>query len=280
MFQHFILTRFNLSLWPHDKLGRENGTLEWLAHRCGIFEKYCLPSVAAQTCKDFEWILLLTTETPQEYKDKVEAYRSVCPQITPVYVKPEHNRQFAGVFASVVRRKAAAERIITTYLDNDDCLARNFVEDVQARMTALPDGTFLYYRHGYQYYSEYSLMLKVPYRRNHFPSVVEARDGLRTIFGYGSHYYVDKIPGAHIEMVEDIPMWCEVVHERNESNDAFFLLGIRTVGEQDAMRGLFAVDVPVDGRFWGNVVPNFIPRYARAFVRRVGYKIFGRDWWK
>ena len=278
--QHYILTRFNLALWPHDKLGNTNGTIEWLKQRCSVFERYCLPSVAAQTSKDFEWILLVNSETSEEYREKIESYKSICPQICVVYVKPEHNRHFAAVFRQVVQKKATADRVITTYLDNDDCLGKTFVEDAQARLMEYPDKTFLYYKEGYQFFTEYGLMLKIRYQRNHFPSAIESREGLRTVYGYAGHYYVDKVPDVRIELVEGVPLWCEVVHEKNELNDANFLIGIKQVRDKELMRKLFSVDVDLDTHYTKTFVLNFVPRYIRTFMRRLRGKLFGKDIWK
>lgn len=278
--QHYILTRFNLVLWPHDKVGRNNGTIEWLEHRCSVFEKYCLPSVSAQTSKDFEWILLVNSETSKEYREKIESYKAICPQICVVYVRPEHNRRFAAVFRQIVQKKARTDRVITTYLDNDDCLCRTFVADVQARLTNLPDKTFLYYKEGYQFFAEDGLMLKIQYQRNHFPSVIESRDSIRTVYGYAGHYYVDKVPDVRIELVDGAPMWCEVVHERNELNDANFLIGIKQVRDKELMRKLFSVDVNLDTHYTKTFLVCFVPRYIKTFVRRARGKLFGKDLWK
>ena len=276
--QHFILTRFNLVLWPHDKLGNENGTTEWLEHRCTIFAQYCLASVAAQTSKDFEWILLVNDETPEEYREKIESYKAICPQINVVYVKHEHNRRFAEVFRQAVQKRVSADRVVTTYLDNDDCLGKTFIADVQSRFKDLPDKTFLYYREGYQFFTEFGLMLKIRYPRNHFPSVIESRDSIRTIYGYGSHYYIDRMPDVRLEMVEGVPMWCEVIHERNESNDAYFLSGIKQVRDKNLMQNLFSVDVEPDTHYTEIFVLHFVPRYIKTFARRVRGKLFGMKW--
>lgn len=279
-YQHFILTRFNLQLWPHDKLGNQNGTIDWLKHRCAVFERYCLPSVAAQTSKEFEWILLLNSETPKEYKEKIESYKAICPQLCVVYVKPEHNRRYAAVFRQVVQKKASADRVITTYFDNDDCLEKTFVADVQARLFDLPDKTFLYYTDGYQFFAEFGLMLKIRYQRNHFPSVIESRDNIRTVYGYAGHYHVDKVPDVKIELVEGAPLWCEVVHEKNDYNDAYFLLGTSQIRDKELMRELFSADVDLNTHYTKTYVLNFVPRYIITFIRRAKDRIFGKDWWK
>ena len=278
--QHYILTRFNLVLWPHDKLGNMNGTDEWLKHRCAVFERYCLASVAAQTSKEFEWILLVNSETPEKYRNKIESYKTICPQVCVVYVKPEHNKRFAAVFRQTVQNKATADRIITTYLDNDDCLEKNFVYDVHNRLKDLPNNTFLYYKDGYQFFSEFGLLLKIRYPRNHFPSVIESRDSIRTIYGYGSHFYIDRMPEAILEMVDNVPLWCEVIHERNESNDAYFLSGIKQVRDKGLMRQLFSVNVDLDTHYTKTFVLSFVPRFIKTFARRVRGKLFGKKWLK
>ena len=148
---HFLLTRFNLLLWKKDKEGAPVRTAEWLEHRFALFESYCLPSVASQSCKYFQWIVLFDSKTPEVYRDRIEGYRVLCPQLVPVFVEQENGRFFAEVFRDEVCRllRQAQQpaqnpsRVLTTYLDNDDALAVGFVEDVQRRAAELPDGTFI-----------------------------------------------------------------------------------------------------------------------------------------
>lgn len=278
---HFILTRFNLRLWRQDKNGSPVRTSEWLEHRFALFEKYCLPSVAAQSCKDFQWIVLFDSKTPEAFRERIEGYRAQCPQLVPVFVEPENGRYFAEVFRSEVLRLlrlAQQPRVLTTYLDNDDALAAGFVEDIQRRAAELPDGTFISYVDGYQYYTDRSYVMRIHYPRNHFVSVVE--DGnpltLKTIYGYGSHYYIDNILGSRREFVTSCPLWCEVIHDRNMGNDAYFLHA-KMMRDPELMRRDFAVDVTVN-KGASVYIFHFLPRYAKTFVRRVGYKLFGRKW--
>lgn len=217
--QHFILTRFNLLLWNRDKERQPVRTFAWLEHRFTIFEHYCLPSIVNQTIKNFEWIVLFDSNTPDQFKDKIKEFQQRCPQLTPVFVEPKNGRFFAEIFRREVVKRLTAERVITTYLDNDDALDVKFVEDIQKRVAGFSDGTFIYYSHGYQLFTDKNYALRVYYPRNHFVSVVEcvALSSVKTIYGYGSHYYIDKIEGAKIEYVLDQPMWCEVIHERKRN---------------------------------------------------------------
>ena len=279
---HFILTRFNLRLWRQDKNGSPVRTAEWLEHRFALFANYCLSSVAAQSCKDFQWIVLFDSKTPEQYRERIEGYRAQCPQLVPVFVEPENGRYFAEVFRGEVcrllRQAQDPKRMLTTYLDNDDALAVGFVEDVQRRADELPDDTFISYTDGYQYYTDHSYVMRIHYPRNHFVSVVESGNSLtlRTIYGYGSHYYIDNIPGTKIERVASSPLWCEVIHDRNMGNDAYFLHA-KMMNDPELMRRDFAVDVALNNGT-GLYLFHFLPRYVKTFFKRVGYKLFGRKW--
>ena len=79
--RHYILTRFNLRLWPHNKVGEETQTEEWLRRRVELFERYTLPSVVAQTCQDFVWIILIDWDSPQWFLDKIKQWEENCKQI-------------------------------------------------------------------------------------------------------------------------------------------------------------------------------------------------------
>lgn len=287
--QHFFLTRFNLLLWNKDKEGERVRTIKWLEHRFSLFEKFCLPSIAKQTCKDFKWIVLFDSSTPENYKEKIGNYQKAFPQLIPVFVKPEAGRYFAKIFKDEVGKRLGSnhndsstgsprERVLTTYLDNDDALNIRFVEDIQRRAVALPDGTFITYDNGYQLFTDRNYVMSICYPRNHFVSVIEGADNAaKTIYGYGSHYYIDKIKDVRIEHVRNQPMWCEVIHEKNMGNDAYFLLNTRMIRDRNLLRKEFAIEEDVMSSFCLYAF-RFLPRYCKTFIRRTGYFLFGRHW--
>ncbi len=277
--QHFILTRFNLLLWNKDKEGCSVRTEEWLAHRFSLFERFCLPSVRNQTCKDFEWIVLFDSQTPEDYQQKIAAYQETCPQLTPIYVDSSRGHLFARIFRKEVVKRVNARRVITSYLDNDDALRKDYVEDLQRRALTVTDGTFINYTDGYQFYTDYRYLMQIHYPRNHFVSVVESGNTLtlKTIYGYGSHYYIVKIPHVKIENIEKCPMWCEVIHERNMGNDAYFLLKTRMINDKDKLHHDFSINHSIESGVFLYVFV-FLPRYARTFLRRTKHYLFGRKW--
>lgn len=276
--QHFILTRFNLFLWRKDKKGSPVRTTKWLSHRFSLFERYCLPSIKNQSCKDFEWIILFDTKTPERFKSKIAEYQKDFPQFIPVFVEPEDGRLFAQIFKREVVKRLRAKRVITSYLDNDDALNLRFVEDLQRRVLSLSDETFVFFTNGLQFYTDHKYLMQIHYPRNHFVSVVECGDPsvVKTIYGYGSHYYIDRIKGARIEYVDNLPMWCEVIHEKNMGNDAYFL-GAKMIKDSERLRKEFAIDETI--YFGANLyLFRFLPRYGKTFIRRSKHYLFGRHW--
>lgn len=276
--QHFILTRFNLLLWNKDKAGVKVRSIKWLEHRFALFEKYCLPSIKSQTCQDFEWIVLFDSSTPERFKTRIAEYQKKCPQFVPVYVEPEKGRYFAEIFRKEIVRRLKAERVVSTYLDNDDALNVGFVEDLQRRALVLSEGTFINYNDGYQYYSEDGYLMRIYYPTNHFVSVIEKGDPaiIKGVFGFGGHARIRKIKGVRIEHVRNLPMWCEVVHGKNMINDAYFLKA-KMVKNGDILKHEFGIDAVAKSGLWLYTF-KFLPRYAKTFVRRARERLFGRKW--
>jgi len=275
---YFILTRFNIRLWNKDKEGQPVRTKKWLEHRFELFERYCLPSVKNQTCPDFTWIVLFDSTTPERFKDIISEYQNECPQLVPVFVEPQNGRYFAQIFEREVRSKISevrCDKVLTTYLDNDDSLNVRLVEDLRQRVQSVDDGTFFYYTEGYQYFTDHQYLMKIHYPRNHFVSVVEKGNPstVKTIYGYGSHYYIDKIKDVKIEYVNDLPMWCQVVHDKNMGNDAYFL-GAKMVKDDDTLKRDFNVNEELYHSI-GVYLFKFLPRYCKTFVRRATIKLRG-----
>ena len=276
-FQHIILTRFNLLLWDKAKDGQKVRTLKWLEHRFQLFEKYCLPSIKNQTCHEFEWIILFDSVTPDNYKERIVCFQKECPQMIPIFVEPENGRNFVEIFRSEIVRRAKAKRVITTYLDNDDALNVKFLEDLQQRVALIDDDTFVYYDDGYQLYTDNKYVMRINHPRNHFVSYVEKGDlsTLKGVFCYGTHYFIYTIEGTKIEHVKNLRMWCEVVHEKNIYNDAYFL-NAKMVRDEDLLRREFAIDETV--KYGLSIYMfRFMPRYGRTFTRRAK-KVIERLW--
>ena len=277
--EHFILTRFNIQIWSRDKYQQSVRSEGWLEQRFMLFEKFCLPSILGQTNKEFEWIVLFDTETPERFKEKIKDYKLICPQFLPLFVKPEHGKYFCQIFKNEVSKRMTGQYILTTYLDNDDALNKDFIENLHNKANEIDSKAFICYSDGFQYFTDSNLLFEIHYPTNHFISLLEKgnRETLKTVYGYGSHAYINKIPGLKIVYIPDSPQWCEVIHERNMVNDAYFLSGIKMIRDKKILKDKFSIDESVNYGI-GLYLFRFMPRYIKTFFRRIKYFVFGRKW--
>lgn len=156
-----------------------------MEERLQLFETYCLPSVAGQSCKDFVWFLLLDESTPETYRDRILSYKDICPNIRLVSVKSGYGFRFVEVFQGVVSEYLqnnigdgnGKELCLTTYLDNYDCLHREYVQDVQdlvkQNSTNHTEDYFIAYDYGLQYFTDLKIATRILYPNNHFMTLVE-----------------------------------------------------------------------------------------------------------
>lgn len=291
MLHHFILTRFNIRLFRHDKHGHSIEPKSWFEERLNLFETYTLPSIMGQTCQEFTWILLVDSETPAAYRERMMEYRRRCPQITFIGVKEQYGWKFPLVFQKVVNKllkeKAAQDGdfCLTTYFDNDDCLNKNYIKDIHDRMQAgsqFPqEEGFLVYDYGIQFFAEMGTATRVKYPNNHFITLYERiasgqNPSVRTCYGYGSHIDIEKRKAAPVRHVTDAdkPMWIEVIHKGNVDNDVMMTLNTRFVKDKQLLRTAFSLDVELQT---GKKM-KFFKRSLKQAWRRFHDRLFPRKW--
>ena len=93
MFQHFILTRFNLRKkgWDETKSQSKVLTDSWMENRLKLFEQYCYSSIKSQTVKNFEWLVFFDTNTPEIYREKINELASKFSNFIPIYTDGMEN---------------------------------------------------------------------------------------------------------------------------------------------------------------------------------------------
>lgn len=107
-YSHFIITRFNLNLYAQDKHDLPTRTDRWLEHRFEVFERYCLPSVAAQTSGNFTWLCLFDAATPESCRRRIEGYKARCPQFEAVYYTAAQAANLTEIYARRLQRTCRA----------------------------------------------------------------------------------------------------------------------------------------------------------------------------
>lgn len=285
---HFLLTRFNLWLWNKDKKGAEIDRERWLEERLELFERFTLPSVLNQSCRDFEWVMLVDKETPESLKRRIQQYKEQCPQMHLVPVRREAGWMFAQVFAEYVTQRLRAleatedDLCLTTYLDNDDCLHRDYVGRVQELAGTMESGTFIALDYGLQYFTELGLATRISYPNNHFISLVERvaeHKSIKTCYGYGSHFLLEEKGLAQVCHIREknLPMWIEVIHDKNVDNDVKMTLDTLPLSEKSLgipvayyLWKEFGIEVPVSSKQMG----RYLARVLKQMWRRTRNKIY------
>ena len=109
-FVHYIVTTFNCGLYK-----RSWDTGKWMEKRLELFEKYTLPSLKAQTCQDFKWLLMFDPATPKIPDFDYDNIIITCESGTAKYFNKHMKDKW----------------LITSRLDNDDYYEPTFVEEIQ-----------------------------------------------------------------------------------------------------------------------------------------------------
>lgn len=208
----------------------------------------------------------MDADTPADLRERIKAYRNVCGQMKFVAVKAEYACRFADIFRQVVavdlKQKGwkDGDLCLTTYLDNDDCIARTFVEQVQKECVGFglsrDQKRFLSFDYGLQTFTQLRhFSTRIHYPNNHFLTLAEclssaesSLSAIRTCYGFGSHFLLERrglARVAHINNREQ-PMWIEIIHEENVDNDVKMTFDTHVVKDKDLLKRDFSLNVDID----------------------------------
>jgi hypothetical protein len=215
MFKHFLITRFNLlnHAWTTSKNHELVLTEKWLENRFDLFGKFCFPCVQQQTNRDFEWLVFFDVQTPDFYKRKIAEFSSLLKNFTPLYI--DGMSSFLPHIRNIVR-EADAPYVITSRLDNDDCIRRDFIAQIQNQFRKQQymavdfiDG----YTLQIQPRVKFGLRKQV---YNPFISLIESRNEAKSVWhtphaSWKRERRVTRIRGERI--------WMSVIHFENKANE-------------------------------------------------------------
>jgi len=192
--KHYLLTRFNLGLYSENTYQIQDPEA-WMAHRMELFQMYCLPSIKAQTCQEFTWLLACDPATPKKYLKYLEPFQIIYEQ-PHLYLR---------------KLKPQSDWIITSRLDNDDMLLPDYVSRIQAQF----DKTIKLVDVQYQALSKGQLYTSERTRPNSpFISLIEPWGEIKTAMNRPHTYMCDDYPSVWLDEVLAI----QVIHDRNISN--------------------------------------------------------------
>lgn len=208
-FNHVLMTRFNLAT-PGRELSIRTQP-GWLESRFDLFERYCLPSVAAQTEHNFCWIIYFDKDTPPAFRERIESLRSVT-NFHPYFTGLFPASGWAQSIAEVVAPQAPL--LLTTRLDSDDALSKDFIERLHENVVAQTYALGAYNftngltRRGDRIYS-------LCHTSNAFFSWLESSRNYQTACTIP---HMEVAEQGHVYQLGGDPAWMQIIHDRNVSN--------------------------------------------------------------
>ncbi len=213
-FTHYLVTRFNIPVnnWEKDKTGHPTLDDHWMQHRISLFKKYCIPTIASQLEKKFLWIVYCDVNTNSVYRQQIEDAVSVIPaaMIRTVADPAEMLSDLRHLISN-----ATTPYVITSRLDNDDGLGKNYIRTVGEHFKE-SDKLLLNPEGGILYDTREKVMTQMKNsQRNHYTSLIEETKSpgeLLTVLGFPHDNPPDDV------QIENIPgqyYWLKIIHERN-----------------------------------------------------------------
>ncbi len=223
--KHYLITEWNVDMIDMD----------WLTERQKLFEKLTLPSVMAQSNKDFEWILVSDTRTPDEFKKVLDSY----PATVFYYDWSNHDWEApvwdgSGTKGKVMQRSIDLEYIakplqafigapdtnyvITSRLDNDDAISIDHIARIQTHAHENWTGKERFWLNlvrGLKYCDGY--VYPVNSAASPFISFVEPPKKLLTTYQV-CHTEAKTSPYKKVNIRQGQPTWLQVIHGGNLLN--------------------------------------------------------------
>ena len=238
-FEHYLLTRFSAVLSP--ELASEPAQEAWLRYRLGFFVDACWSSVRSQQGADFTWLVLLDDRCPDDFRADVETLAEGT--FTPVWSHEPWSPSLFGRAIDARADTAPAPWLLTTRLDSDDAIAKDFMAAVQREFTPT-DGLFVDFPRGVQIDRTGSTYL-YDQLSSPFLTLVERRvpgEAPRTVHTARHARARERGP---LREVSAPPMWVQVIHGTNLLNMTVGArISPRVVNERFDLALVYDRDVP------------------------------------
>lgn len=224
--EYFILTHFNVHLGWSKCLPRPNSIRpvltevpgnDWFLHRLDLFNKYCYPSIVGQTNQNFKWMIIF--DEKHTNKKLLRKYD----RIIPIFINDENYNKFRmyQCFSNEIKKRLDPKTkwLITTRLDCDDALCRDYVQVIMNNFT--PEDRLLNPVNGVIYNIFTKEMSQLDYKNNPNPyisTIEKITDGeLKTCFKT-FHPSIKKCFRKYTHINHSKPFWLQIVHDRNLRN--------------------------------------------------------------
>jgi hypothetical protein len=250
MFDHYLITRFNLRN-PKWDVTKNNETLltdDWMEDRMWLFENFCFPSVTAQSSKNFTWLLYLDITTKTIFKQRLEALVAGFDNVKVFYIDGMPSF-YPEIKKYITAHSSNLPYLITSRIDNDDCIHRDFIAEVQKRFKSQQYQAIDVIK-GYSLQIKPDFLLgKKEHIFNPFISLIERNDDPKTVW-FNDHNLWKK--ETRITQVTNKRLWMSIIHEKNKVNE---FDGYDNVKWDDVRRD-FIVSAPIDNEIAEKLLPH------------------------
>ena len=220
---------------------------EWLRYRLGFFVDACWSTVRSQQgAGDFTWLVLFDDRCPDDFRADVETLAEGT--FTPVW---SHEQWNPSIFGRVIEEQTGAPRtggasaawLMTTRLDSDDGIARDFMAAVQREFTPT-DGLFIDFPRGVQIDRSGRTYL-YDQLSSPFLTLVERRRADTTPRTVYAARHARARQWGPLREVSAPPMWVQVIHGSNLLNMTVGArISPRVVNERFDLELVYDRDVP------------------------------------
>lgn len=216
MFQHFVITRFNLRDPALEKANGNKPLLDdkWMADRLELFENYCFSSLKKQSETNFTWLVFFDISTPDIFRAIIDKYATEFSNFTPIYI--DGMNAYLPSIKSEIAKRLDQPYLITSRLDNDDCLHQDYMKEVQAQFA---EQSFM----AIDFVDGYTLQIEPIVRfakrshvHNPFISLIEKSDDFVTVWSRKRHGHWSKV--KHVLPIQHKRMWMSIIHFENKTN--------------------------------------------------------------
>ena len=217
MFHHLLITRFNLknSDWKFTKNNDNLLDDKWMTERMELFQNFCLPSAVNQTNKNFKWLIYFDNSTSDFFKNEIQKIIQNHSNILVFYIEgmPEFKSSILKYISENTKDKPY---LITSRIDNDDCIHKDFINEVQQKFNNQDFMAFDFIK-GYTLQVEPKILLgKKEHIFNPFISLIEKNENPKTVWHY-VHNMWKKEP--RVTQVTDKRIWMSIIHKKNKVNE-------------------------------------------------------------
>lgn len=189
-----------------------------------LFEKYCFPSIINQSNKDFEWLCLFDVNTSSIWKQRINEYISIFPNFKAHYLNIDQTINLTDYLSNFILEDISntnIDHIVTLRFDNDDSLNIDMINELKNKISNQNEVGFYSFNYGLQYFTKYNSIKGYYFPNNHFLARLEkVNNELETVMACNHTKVMTEY--TQFNYKNDVPMWIEIIHEKNIVNEVMF----------------------------------------------------------